>query len=126
MLDCIPALISGVQNEELVKVPELDEVKRFMTGDSACGPDGFSSVVYQQCWDIIGKDVARLVKAFFRGFTLPRFIAHTKFVLIPKKNNVKHMGDLRPISLSNFINKIFSRLLLERMSNIIPLMISLN
>lgn len=29
MLNCIPALISEVQNEDLVKVPKLDEVKRF-------------------------------------------------------------------------------------------------
>lgn len=36
------------------------------------------------------------------------------------------MGDIRPISLSNFVNKIFSKLLLERMSNIIPLIISPN
>lgn len=36
------------------------------------------------------------------------------------------MGDLRPMSLSNFINKVMSRLLLERMNDIIPLLISPN
>lgn len=88
MLNCIPALISEVQNEDLVKVPKLDEVKRFffiMNGDSACGLDGFSGVFNQQCRDIIGEDVTKLVKSFFCGFTLPRFITHINLVLIPKK-----------------------------------------
>lgn len=67
-----------------------------------------------------------MVNAFFCGFSLPRFITHTNLVLIPKKEKVKQIGDLRPISLSNFVNKIFSRLLLERLSKIIPHIISPN
>lgn len=51
MLECIPHLVTGMQNEELTEVPELDEVKRavfLMNRDNACGSNGFSGVFYQQ------------------------------------------------------------------------------
>lgn len=104
-------------------VQEVRKVVFLMNGDSPCGPDGFPGTFYQHCWEIVGEDVTRMVRAFFCGFSLPRFITHTNLVLIPKKEIVKQMGDLRPISLSNFVNKIFSRLLLERISDIIPQLI---
>lgn len=66
-----------------------------------------------------------MVNAFFCGYQLPRVIIHM-MVLVPKEEKVKQLVDLRPTSLSNFMNKIFSRLLLERMSMIIPKIISLN
>lgn len=67
-----------------------------------------------------------MIKAFFCGRVLPRHITHTNLVLIPMKEKVKNMGDLRLISLSNFANKIFSRLILERLTCCIPQLISQN
>jgi len=67
-----------------------------------------------------------MVKAFFCGQELPRYVAHTNLVLIPKKEEVKTFGDLRPISLSTFTNKIISRLMHERMVKVLPKIISLN
>lgn len=52
MLDCIPSLITIAQNEKLIRMPELEEVKRvifLINRDSASGRDGFSEVFYQQC-----------------------------------------------------------------------------
>lgn len=39
---------------------------------------------------------------------------HTNLVLLPKKEQVHSFDELRPISLSNFINKIFSRIIHDR------------
>lgn len=47
-----------------------------------------------------------VVKAFFCGQELPRYITHTNLVLIPKKEFPKTFSDLRPISLSGFLNKV--------------------
>lgn len=67
-----------------------------------------------------------MVRAFFCGQELPRFITHTNLVLIPKKEVVDSFGDLRPISLSTFINKIISRLLHDRLVKVLPTIISQN
>lgn len=56
---------------------------------------------------------------------MPRCVTHTNLVLIPKKEMVSTYGDLRPISLSNFVDKIISRLIHERLVWCLPQIISL-
>lgn len=51
-------------------------------------------------------------------------MTHTNLVLLPKKKDVQNFSDLRPISLSNFSNKIISRVIHERLVDIIPNIIS--
>jgi len=61
-------MISDYQNKEMTKLPSHDEVKKvvcILNGDSACGPDGFSGLFFQSCWEIIGEDITKLVRAFF-------------------------------------------------------------
>lgn len=65
-----------------------------------------------------------MVNAFFNGQELPRFVNHTNLVLIPKKKEVTTFSDMRPISLSNFVNKIFSRVIHERLVSLLPNLIS--
>ncbi|XP_060212131.1 uncharacterized protein LOC132639718 [Lycium barbarum] len=78
------------------------------------------------CWDIGGNDVHAVVLAFFDGKELPKSITHTNLVLIPKKQSVRTFSDMRPISLSNFINKVISRAIHDRLESIIPSLISSN
>ncbi|KAG5616263.1 hypothetical protein H5410_016087 [Solanum commersonii] len=129
MLDYIPRSISNAENEDMIRPPEKEEVKRVvfeLDGNSACGPDGFSGLFFQTCWDIIGDDITKLVRAFFCGQELPKYITHTNLVLLLKKEVVKHFSDLRPISLSSFMKKIISRLVHERILNVLPRIISQN
>ncbi|XP_060170729.1 uncharacterized protein LOC132601672 [Lycium barbarum] len=114
---------------QLCALPKFEEVKRAvfeLRGDNVCGPDGLSGTFYHACWDIIGVDVFMLVKAFYEGHTLPKSITHTNLVLLPKKPLVQSFADLRPISLSNFINKVISRVLHARLYSILPQLISIN
>ncbi|XP_060182292.1 uncharacterized protein LOC132611952 [Lycium barbarum] len=67
-----------------------------------------------------------MVKAFFVGQELPRFITHTNLILIPKKEQVQSFSDLKRISLNNFTNKIISRVLHERLVKLLPGLISEN
>ncbi|XP_019232503.1 PREDICTED: uncharacterized protein LOC109213197 [Nicotiana attenuata] len=127
IIDHIPNLIDSVQNLELIKQPSKDEVKNAvmgLNGESAGGPDGFIGSFFHSCWEIIGDDIVEMVKAFFSGHELPRFITHTNLVLLPKKKEVVSFSDMRPISLSNFVNKIFSRVVHERIAGLLPNLIS--
>ncbi|XP_019229533.1 PREDICTED: uncharacterized protein LOC109210559 [Nicotiana attenuata] len=127
ILDHVPKLIEEGQNERLVAVPTKKEVKSAvygLNGDSASGPDGYTGAFYHTCWDIIGEDIYEMVLAFFSGQQLPKCVTHTNLVLLPKKKEVSTFSDLRPISLSNFINKIFSRIIHERLVDLLPKIIS--
>lgn len=67
-----------------------------------------------------------MVRAFFVGQEVPRYITHTNLVLIPKKDQVHTYADVRPISPSNFSNEIISRVIHERLKNILPTIFSGN
>lgn len=75
---------------------------------------------------MVAHDVTNVVKTFFYGQCLPRYVTHPNKVLLPKKEEVKTFTDLRPISLSSFVNKVISRVLHERMLIILPKIISPN
>lgn len=90
-------------------MPTREEVQNAvfgLSGDSVAGPDGFSGAFFQSCWDVVADDVVLVVKAFFCGQELPKYITHTNMVLIPKKEFPKTFSDIRPISLSGFLNKV--------------------
>ncbi|XP_060212152.1 uncharacterized protein LOC132639745 [Lycium barbarum] len=129
ILQYLPSLVTSDQNKELCKHPSIEKVKQAvygLNGDSAGGPDGFSGIFYQKCWDTVGNDVHELVMALFVGAYLPKSITHTNLVLIRKKVEVETFADMRPISLSNFINKVISRVMHDRLEGLLPTLISYN
>lgn len=129
LMDNIPSTITPEENNQTAADPTIQEIQAIinsMCGDNASRSDGFSGLFFQKRWGIIGEDATRVIKAFFCGHTLPRFITHTNLVLLPKKKSVKDFSDMRPISLCNFINKIISRLIHVRLSLVIPRLVSLN
>lgn len=70
-------MVNEEDNKLLSAVPSMEEVRRAVfswNGSSACGPDGFSGLFYQHCWDIIGMDVLKMVKSFCDGNTFQRVL----------------------------------------------------
>lgn len=94
--------------------------------DSVSGPDGFTGHFFQTFWDIVGGDMINVVNAFFAWYTLSKSIAHTNLILLPKKEKVLTLFDLRPTSLSNFMNKVISRIFHDRLEVFLPKLISQN
>nr|XP_009587095.1 uncharacterized protein LOC104084842 [Nicotiana tomentosiformis] len=92
LLNNVPSMVTMEHNLYLCKFPTFEEVKKAvftLSGDSTSGPNGFTGLFYQHCWDIVGEDIFNMVQQFYRG----------------------------PISLSNFINKgisIFENTLLTQ------------
>lgn len=88
MMECIPTIITNVDNDQMSLAVTLEEVRKVvndLNNDNTSGPNGFIGLFFQHCWEIIGKDVTRMVRAFFCGHMLPRFVTHTNLVLLPKK-----------------------------------------
>ncbi|XP_075084856.1 uncharacterized protein LOC142168095 [Nicotiana tabacum] len=108
LLNNVPSMVTMDQNLELSRLPTIEEVRASsfeLSGESASGPDGFTGLFYQTCWDVIDVDIHNMVLHFYGGATLPKSITHTNLVLQPKKPRVEIFSNLRLISLSNFINK---------------------
>nr|XP_016487821.1 PREDICTED: uncharacterized protein LOC107807882 [Nicotiana tabacum] len=99
-------MVSSDQNLELCRIPTIEEVKATvfaLNAESAGGPDSFTGIFFQECWDIIGEDIHEMLKLFYGGSPLPK-----------------------SISLSNFINKLISRVVHDRLEKILPSMIPSN
>nr|XP_009757417.1 PREDICTED: uncharacterized protein LOC104210257 [Nicotiana sylvestris] len=60
IIEHVPHMVDMEHNQELLRQPTTEE-------------------------DIVEEDVVEMVKAFFNGQDLPRFITHTNLVLLPKK-----------------------------------------
>ncbi|XP_047978624.1 uncharacterized protein LOC125220501 [Salvia hispanica] len=124
-LEILSSLPADVNLSQLEVDPTAEEVRQVVfdiNADSTAGPDGFSALFFQACWDIVGKDVVEAVVDFFAGAQLPRGIAATLIVLVPKKKNPTRWADFRPISLCNVMNKIISKLITKRLAPFLPLL----
>ena len=90
------------------------------------GPDGFPAEFYQITLSIIGNDVIKACQHFFSSGHILREMNCTFISLIPKNAGADSLENYRPISLCNFIYKIISKLLADRLQNVIHKIISPN
>lgn len=67
-----------------------------------------------------------MASTFYEGHSLPKSITHSNLVLISKKEKVTRFSKMRPISLNNFLNKVISRIIHDRMDALHPSLISKN
>src|SRR5947208_186766 len=76
------------------------------------------------CWDIIKHDLYEPILEFFSEGELPKSWTSTSLLPIPKIDNPSTFHHFRSIGLCNFSNKIISKLLMIRLSNVLPILIS--
>jgi hypothetical protein len=125
----IPSLVDHQMNAMLTNLPSFEEVKIAvfnLNTDGAPGPDGFGNYFFQHYWDIVGDDVFHVVSQFFQQNWLPRNYNSNNVILIPKTPDAALMEHYRPIALANFKFKIITKVLVDRLSQIMPNIISLH
>ncbi|CAH9144348.1 unnamed protein product [Cuscuta epithymum] len=127
ILQFIPEIITEEDNIMLSSLPEEEEVKKAvwdLNPKGAPGPDGFNGKFFRKCWSIVGKDVTLAVQEFFLGINIPAGFASSWIVLIPKTDRPSSFSEFRPICLSNFVNKVCTKVLAFRLSSILSKIIS--
>ncbi|PKU66869.1 integrator complex subunit 11 [Dendrobium catenatum] len=125
----IPQIINDSDNEMLCLLPsdvEIYNAVMDLNGDSIAGPDGYTTNVFQNCWEIVKTDIIEAVIDFFKGSTYPKFFTSTSIILIPKIVGAIKWNDFRPISLCSFFNKLISKIISKRLESILPRIISSN
>jgi hypothetical protein len=112
------ALTSEVTEEEIIKVIWS------MESDKAPGPDGFTIHFYKVCWNIIKRDLQKMIKGFMRKAKIGGGTNSTYLALIPKDSNPETFARFRPISLCNASYKILAKLLASRIKPLLKRLIS--
>jgi len=128
-MEKILSLITEAQNKALEeKTKHKDILKEMLEKelDKASGPDGFTAIFYQKCWVVIKGDLWRMVncmnwKGKVKGATNSSFMS-----LIPKEKYPSTFNSFRPISLCNVSYKIITKILANRIKDLLHGLISSN
>ncbi|XP_074314233.1 uncharacterized protein LOC141649441 [Silene latifolia] len=94
--------------------------------DKSPGPDGYTSAFFKDSWDIVGGEVCAAIKDFFSTGQLLKQINATNITLIPKCDRPSSVKQFRPIACCNMIYKVISKLLCNRLAQVLPDLISEN
>lgn len=127
--ECLETLPPDFDTSGLFAAPDPSEIKDVVfgiDGNSCAGPDGFSSLFFQHCWDFVCEDIYVAVLDFFGGAHMPRSFKATTIIFLAKNVNPLSWTDYRPISLCNVTNKIISKILTARLAHLLPLVLAPN
>lgn len=126
VIDVILEVVTTKMNASLTSeftALEVEEALKQMAPLKAPGPDGMPPLFYQSYWPLLGNDVTQSVLHFLNSGSLPAALGYSFVTLIPKVKNPESMSQFRPISLSNFLYRVFSKVLTNRLKKIMPQLI---
>ena len=118
IIQCGSCLSSTSQGSLLSPVSH-DEIRQAVfsiANERAPGPDGYSSFFFKQAWSIVGGDLCAAIQDFFVSGRLLKQVSHSIIALVPKSENASSPSDYRPISCSNVIYKVLSKILAGRLA----------
>ncbi|XP_039031355.1 uncharacterized protein LOC120166027 [Hibiscus syriacus] len=105
---------------------EIHKVVLSQGNEKAPGPDGFTSSFFKSSWSIVGADVIAAVKFFFHHASIHPAFNSTIISLVSKIPNPSVVKDFRPISCCSVIYKIITKIIVRRLIDFLPDIISLN
>ncbi|GJR29070.1 RNA-directed DNA polymerase, eukaryota, reverse transcriptase zinc-binding domain protein [Tanacetum coccineum] len=117
-----PNSLSHDQKEDLESMVTKEEVKRAVWEcgiDKSLGPDGFTFSFYRHFWSLIEMYVFEAVMYFFSNGIMPVGCNSNFIALIPKIPDANMVKDFRPISLIGSFYKIITKILTNRLVNVI-------
>lgn len=115
-------------NQKLTEAVTMKEVKEavFQLGAmKAPGPDGMNGQFYQHHWEDLQQDVFNMERNFFETSILDPTLNKTHISLIPKVRNPERLDQFRPISLCNFVYKMISKVMTNRLKPSLPELIAI-
>lgn len=105
---------------------KVEEALHHMAPLKSIGPYGFNTSFYQIYWHIVGDEITSVVLNYLNNDVFDHCTNFTYIVLIPKITNSANAYDFRPISLCDVIYKIASKVLANKLKQVLPHIISMN
>ncbi|XP_075162787.1 uncharacterized protein LOC142235420 [Haematobia irritans] len=109
-----------LNNRFLMENIDLQEIKDAILNlkiDKSAGNDNISPRFIQECVEKISPFLKEIFNKMIYSCEYPDILKIHKTVPIPKKANPKSEGDFRPISILSTIDKVFERIIYEKLSN---------
>ena len=108
------------------QVVDVQKALKLMHPKKSPGPNSMLPLFYQHFWSLSGECVTKAVLDFLNCGVIPPRFNETHIVLIPKVKNPTMVSQYRPISLSNVISRLASKVLANRLKCFLPDIISEN
>jgi hypothetical protein len=115
--------------EILLKEFTMEELKKAvfeMAANKAAGPDGFNAEFYQKNWELVKQDLFGLLEDFQKGELDIARLNYGIITLVPKGNDADRIQKYRPICLLNVSFKIITRVIVNRLIQVIWRVVLLN
>ena len=127
VLDVVDKRFTSEMNDSLLQWYITEEIRQTlfqMHPSKSPGPDGMSPFFFQKFWNIMGDDVIEAILLVLNSKHMLHKMNFTHIVLIPKKNDPLMMANYRPISLTNIVSRILSKVMENRLKLVLPNVIS--
>ena len=122
LLELVPLKVNAQMNAMLnahVTVNEIKQALDEMDPDKAPGPDGFTARFIKNCWNIVKKD---LLKMILKSQTCHKLGGSTNLAflaLIPKEKGANYFNRFRPISLCNIGYKLITKVMENKLKGLL-------
>ncbi|XP_075147172.1 uncharacterized protein LOC142221345 [Haematobia irritans] len=101
---------------------ELETVKDVIIGmnvNKCSGSDNISPKFLKRCVDEVAPAIKEMINKIINTSEYPGCLKMHKIIPIPKKTNARNIENFRPISILSSVDKIFEKILFDRLSSYI-------
>ncbi|KAL3694644.1 hypothetical protein R1sor_008295 [Riccia sorocarpa] len=123
ILRLIDRKVSPEKNIKTLEEPSAEEVGKLvhrMAKGKAPGLDGVTCEVVVKCWSWVGESCVNIVQHFWETGELGASEVQGLIKLLPKNEEKQFIKNWRPISLLPFLYRLVSKILADRIKQIIP------
>ncbi|KAL0284376.1 UNVERIFIED_CONTAM: Retrovirus-related Pol polyprotein from type-2 retrotransposable element R2DM [Sesamum radiatum] len=116
----------AIKLEAVVTAAEVRLALFSIDDDKAPGPDGYSTCFFKKAWPVCGPEIIAAVQEFFSSGKLLKQFNATLLCLIPKVELPHGVADFRPITCCNVLYKTITKIMVERMTEVMCKLVSIN
>ena len=112
-------LVAPVSEQETLKAI------KDLNNEGAPRSDGIQVFFYREMWNVVKMDVMKVIHEFELGNSGFERLNKSYLFLLPKKSSAENFSDYRPIALSNSIYLIISKIIANRLCEVLKELIML-